>query len=195
MSNSIYIITNTITDKVYIGQTSRNFEIRKSEHFKHHQLVDTHIYRAMRKYGADKFTITSLCSVPNIDDLDSLEKFFIREYDSFHNGYNMTSGGIGTRNYHHKNSTRKIIGDKKLGKLNYLFKGYYHTPFGVLESVSEIYKHTGLINQASIHNWCLKYSDRLISNNSICQSKYLKSLDEPPLGKTFKELGFWFEPI
>ena len=51
MSNSIYIIRNTITDKVYIGQTIRSLECRWNRHKRDSKTYNTHLYKAMRKYG------------------------------------------------------------------------------------------------------------------------------------------------
>ena len=223
MSNSIYIITNTVTDKVYIGQTSRSFEIRKSEHIRYYETLDYHIYRAMRKYGIDKFSIDPICSVPNVDNLNELEIQFIKEYDSFHNGYNMTLGGneekmsqtirdkiskskTGTKRSKHSclKQSKTITGVKRpdlmgnnikrSGCLNYQFKGYYHTPFGKLTSANDIINLTHLLSCGSIKRWC-KNSDKIIYSRSITGSQYLQSLDESPLGKTFKEIGFWFDPL
>lgn len=117
MSNTIYIISNIINDKVYIGQTSRPIESREKEHFYYYKTIDTHIYRAMRKYGVENFNMTPICSVFNVDDLDDLEIQIISEYDSFHNGYNMNEGGNSMRGYKHTVETKKKMSMKRMGRL------------------------------------------------------------------------------
>lgn len=90
----IYIITNTENDKVYIGQTARDIESRFHEHkwearnLRH----NSHLHKAMAKYGIDKFSIKIL-EEPLIEQLDEREKYWIKEYNSVKNGYNMTIGG------------------------------------------------------------------------------------------------------
>ena len=85
-----------------------------------------------------------------------------------------------------KEHKRKISESNK-GINHRLFIGYYHTPFGILESSKDIYKYTRNINPSSIINWC-KNSNKLIKK----RSKYITN---NMIGKTYKELGFWFEEI
>jgi hypothetical protein len=54
-------------------------------------------YRAIRKYGWDNFEWTVIYQSKNKDHtLNEMESYFIKEYDSFNNGYNSTLGGDGT---------------------------------------------------------------------------------------------------
>ena len=90
----IYIITNDINDKVYIGQTTKSLEARIANH--HNSFVSgahTHIYNAMRKYGWDKFHFAVLATAKTQEELDALEAEYIIKYDSIRNGYNMIPGG------------------------------------------------------------------------------------------------------
>ena len=91
----IYIIKNTVNDYVYIGQTRRSIEIRWKEHLRHcDQEKNQVLGRAMRKHGKDKFFIEQL---EECDDalLDEKEIYWIKHFNSFHNGYNVTAGGTG----------------------------------------------------------------------------------------------------
>lgn len=93
MKGSIYIIRNTINNKVYIGQTTQTIGIR----FTNHKMAsrtgeDTKFYRAMRKYGEDKF-YPELLEEVEIKDLNNRERYWIKYYDSYYNGYNSTLGG------------------------------------------------------------------------------------------------------
>ena len=92
----IYKITNQINGKIYIGQ-SIDIELR----WKAHQTrfnnpnsheYDYHLYRSMRKYGLDNFSfeLVELCEK---DELNDRERYWIKYYDSYNNGYNETEGG------------------------------------------------------------------------------------------------------
>lgn len=92
----IYKIANSATDKVYVGQTTRPLQIRWREHLRDSETTDNRLYRAMRKYGRDKFFISV---VEECDDalLNSREVFWISEFNSYKDGYNSTFGGDGVR--------------------------------------------------------------------------------------------------
>ena len=62
----IYKITNDINNKIYIGLTSRNLDIRFKEHLKDSKTdLNRPLYRAMNKYGAEHFTISLIEEVPD----------------------------------------------------------------------------------------------------------------------------------
>lgn len=93
MKGSIYIIQNTINDKVYIGQTTQTIGIR----FTNHKMAsrtgeDTKFYRAMRKHGEENF-YPELLERVEVEDLNDRERYWIKYYDSYYNGYNSTLGG------------------------------------------------------------------------------------------------------
>ena len=106
----IYLITNTITGDRYIGKTARTVEDRWYQHKKNAEYGrDTYLYRAMRKYGADNFTIEHLS-----DGLDEEEILLI---ESMRPEYNMTRGGDGgdtssSPNYKHAMAKRDMSGEK-----------------------------------------------------------------------------------
>ena len=89
----IYIIRNNVNNKVYIGQTRVGLKYRWYHHCKKAMVSDDqYICRAMRKHGIDNFFMEKLCEC-NIEDLDSLEIKYIKEYDSVRSGYNVSMGG------------------------------------------------------------------------------------------------------
>ena len=92
MEKYIYKITNKINNKCYIGQTSdykRRFQQHKMKGYGNEN--NKLLYYAFDKYGIDNFTFEI------IEDKTPLynerEKYWIKYYDSFENGYNMTEGG------------------------------------------------------------------------------------------------------
>lgn len=86
----IYIIKNTVNDKVYIGQTINTVENR----FYAHKLnakegAKTKLYKAMYSIGIEKFYIDTLVECETTpSELTILERNTIIEYDSINKGYN-----------------------------------------------------------------------------------------------------------
>ena len=92
MKKSIYKITNTINGKCYIGQTTdpkRRFQEHKAKGYGTDE--NKILYYAFDKYGIENFTFEVIES--DIENYNEREKYWIRYYDSFENGYNMTPGG------------------------------------------------------------------------------------------------------
>lgn len=94
MLGNIYIIRNKINNKVYIGQTVQSIKIRFTNHIMASRIEDTKFYRAIRKHGEKNFYIELLEEVP-LEKLDEREIYWIKEFDSYNNGYNSTLGGQG----------------------------------------------------------------------------------------------------
>ena len=93
----IYKITNTLNDKVYIGNTDRDLANRFREHCKKSNITkfeNRPMYSDMNKYGVDNFSIELIEEVNNTDRYER-EKYWINYYDTFNNGYNSTKGGLG----------------------------------------------------------------------------------------------------
>lgn len=87
----IYKIENLINHKIYIGQTN-NPQRRFSEHRAKGYEINTHkiLYYAFDKYGIDNFSFEI---IEKTNNPNKREKYWIKFYDSFENGYNMTEGG------------------------------------------------------------------------------------------------------
>lgn len=89
----VYCLTSP-SNKKYVGQTI-NWSTRKS--FYKNLLCDDQpkIYNALLKYGYVNFKVEILCYVYSKKDLDEMETWYIRYYDSWKNGYNCDEGGGG----------------------------------------------------------------------------------------------------
>lgn len=105
MIGIIYKYTSP-SNKSYIGQTIHE-QIRQSRHKHAAKTGATNtFYKAIRKYGWDKFTYEVLFTIDNDDKtrvkqkLDYMERYYIRKFDSYNNGYNMTEGGEGGSGLH-----------------------------------------------------------------------------------------------
>ena len=93
--NQLYKITNQINKKVYIGLTTQGVDRRWSEHVYRFNSGerDHKLYLAMRKYGIENFKMETILTVRFPETLPVLEVAYIKKYNSFNRGYNMTIGG------------------------------------------------------------------------------------------------------
>lgn len=95
----LYKATCLITGQSYIGLT-KDYNKRKQEHKSRTKTDDTNnkFYNALRRYGWDLFEWQIIYeSWDYLHTRDIMEPYFIREYDSYHNGYNSTMGGDGAK--------------------------------------------------------------------------------------------------
>ena len=99
---NIYRITNTLNNKVYIGFSVKP-ESRIKTHFAvHRDSIErfTKLQNAIVKYGADAFVADVIYQAKEDVPFDVshtltvMESFFIQEYDSIKNGYNVVPGGM-----------------------------------------------------------------------------------------------------
>ena len=91
----IYIIRNTVNDKVYVGQTHVSIKLRFQNHLSAARRgLDYVIGKAIRKYGEDKFYV-ELLEECLIEELNEREKYWIAFFKATDNrfGYNMSIGG------------------------------------------------------------------------------------------------------
>lgn len=120
----IYKVTNSVTGKVYIGQTVRNIEIRWKEHVRHSLNKNNnertyYFHRAIKKYGQENFTIESIEDCEN-DLLDEREMFWIKFYNSFDPdyGYNLTLGGEGSAKIDYDEVFSRYDNNESLGQIS-----------------------------------------------------------------------------
>lgn len=134
----IYKITNTQNGKVYIGQTVQPFKNRVNEHKKKMRNgANFPLYNAMRKYGIEAFTFEVIDTASSQEELDEKERLWIAQYNSqYPNGYNLTSGGAGTFDYHHTEDDKKRMSNLKKG----LFDGEDNPFYGKHHSREQIDK-------------------------------------------------------
>ena len=98
-NGTVYMYTNKINGKKYIGQTWHP-EVRFNQHIKQAYTVgrDTYVFHyALKKYGIEGFEYTRLHEhIETAEELDKLEKEAIEQYDSIvPKGYNIKGGGAG----------------------------------------------------------------------------------------------------
>lgn len=123
----IYGIHNKVNDKWYVGQSNnirkRNlYELRNLRNgVFHYNNSNNHIVQAWQKYGENAFewVVLEECE---IDKLDEREIFWIKEKDSYRNGYNQTLGGGGSRGV--------IVSEETKRKMSLSSKGEKHPFWG-----------------------------------------------------------------
>lgn len=162
----IYLITNDVNSKVYVGQTIQTLNKRFNGHCcysKSDRSSNMYIKRAIHKYGRDKFHITLLEECP-IDLLNERERYWISFYNSYNEGYNLTKGGQESTNFHRLEDTIDI---KKFEQ--------YILEFRPL--AREVAKHFG-ISKCSVYNLIKR-----IGNPNLVLNSY-----NPRKGKTIEDI-------
>lgn len=98
MTTGIYKITNQINGKVYIGQSTFIERRWKDERTAAFSPSDDEYMsarsQAFRKYGLENFTF-EIIEQCDKTQLNEREKYWIKYYDSYNDGYNSTLGGDG----------------------------------------------------------------------------------------------------
>jgi len=124
----IYLITNLVNGKIYVGQTKRTLNIRWYMHkYDAERGEPFPICNAIRKYGADSFTIKEIDRAETREQADFLETtwIFLMQARDRKIGYNIREGGNSspipqtTKNalrksrlgQKHSPETKKLIGE------------------------------------------------------------------------------------
>lgn len=123
----IYKITNLTNNKIYIGLSTKSYIERFSSHKNScNSKVNENclLAKAIVKYGKENFKSELIVEGDfNAEFLDYLEQHYIRLYNSYAGtskfGYNLTTGGRGTK--------KKIISKKTRLKMKRAQKGKVHT--------------------------------------------------------------------
>lgn len=91
----IYKITNTVTQKSYIGQTRQKSKKRWQTHVAKDKRNVSYINRTIQKYGKENFIFEVIDIAENLESLGKKEEFWITELDTLvPNGYNLKRGGF-----------------------------------------------------------------------------------------------------
>jgi group I intron endonuclease len=115
----IYLVTNTVNGKRYVGQTVSKLTSRWATHKRCAQRGSTFaLHSAIRKYGATAFTIEVVAE--SLEPfLDHLETVFIKLYNTKSvYGYNMTDGGDGNRGHRWTEEQKQAWSERCKGEGN-----------------------------------------------------------------------------
>lgn len=93
----IYKHTNKINGKSYIGQTIKSIDERAGRDGKNYE-GSNEFCSAIKEYGWDNFEHTILQeNIATQEEADTQERYWIKYYDTFKHGYNLTLGGSRAR--------------------------------------------------------------------------------------------------
>jgi len=116
----VYLITNKINGKRYVGQTVQLLNVRWSKHC-HVSNANKGmlIVHAIQKYGRDSFEIKVLSKCSSLEEMNYRERYYIKLLKtSSPNGYNILPGGL---NSLHTEETKKKIYLNVLVEKNILY--------------------------------------------------------------------------
>jgi group I intron endonuclease len=93
----IYVVTNKVNGKQYVGQTTVTLTRRWGVHLssaKSQRNSCRALGNAIRKYGSDNFTMQEVATASGREELDAKELQWVDSLGSMSpNGYNLTEGG------------------------------------------------------------------------------------------------------
>ena len=130
MAKIHYIYKATAPDGTcYIGITATPIAIRIKKHIAAARKGSKYKFHLALLEHKNDIKWQTLCCTRDLESAEELEKELIKLYDSYHNGYNSTTGGKSA-------ATRIIYSDKQIEEVRYL------TRMGA--SVRAIAKETGI---------------------------------------------------
>lgn len=114
----VYKLTNVINGMEYVGATMRPIKRRLGDHCSAAKQGRTSLIAgAIREFGIDSFKVTLLETGDSFDDLMLKEIAAIKEHGTLSpHGYNRASGGKGTPDCRHLESTRLKISEAAKGR-------------------------------------------------------------------------------
>lgn len=132
----IYKITNKLNNNAYIGK-SNNIEKRWATHkqrafYKNSREYEKALYRAFRKYGLENFSFEVLEEVNSDEEASEREQYWIKYYDTYHNGYNETIGGEIGNMQHGETHTQAKLTEEDVIKIRNAYNNH--------ERCKEVYK-------------------------------------------------------
>lgn len=91
----IYLVTNKVTGKVYVGQTIMSLAARWKGHCNAGK--SSRLWLSIQTHGRENFTVEQIDAALDKRELDDLERFYIAVYEATNKetGYNFERGGAG----------------------------------------------------------------------------------------------------
>jgi len=162
---TIYKFTNKVNGKSYVGLTRRDFDVRKYEHIQEGNSGSEFMFhQALGKYGIDGFTWEILESeITDLPSANKREQYYVKLFDTYENGYNMTEGGGGRDNYIFSKIARERMRQAKLGTT--LSDGHKRKISESLMDVPKTKEHVDKVRLANLGKTVTDETKSLISKN------------------------------
>jgi group I intron endonuclease len=158
MANGVYIIKNTVTNKIYIGSSASKGGIKErlrhhKSALKHNRHANNYLQKAYNKHGSEAFTYETLEECLPTKCLER-EQHYLDLYKSYDAsiGYNLCSTAGNTLGKHHSLETRKKIAQNR----------EYGTPHNKGKKMSR----QAIRNMAVAQKNSIKTQNRLIKLNT-----------------------------
>lgn len=146
----IYVIANTINDKLYVGQTTKDLIQRWHTHLiqGNSSQKPIHIDAAMKKHGKENFCMYVVDTADSFEELMKKEKEWIKKLDTMNNGYNHNTGGVYRKDYHQSEETRHKNSERMRGKNHFNYGKHLkdETRKKISESVYEFQHQEGYVH-------------------------------------------------
>lgn len=119
MTSVIYVITNIITDKQYVGQA-----VVKDKRWKNHRIAlrtgkhtNKKLQASYNKYGVEAFIYTLVEKVTNLSKLTEREDYWINKLNTVTpNGYNLMPASDSIVGFKHTEETKQRWSEQRKGK-------------------------------------------------------------------------------
>lgn len=126
---TIYLRTNLVNGKQYVGQTKDIKQRDRSWHSLKERYCNSILDYDREKYGLENWTSETLADAETQEESWELEKRFIKQLNTkYPNGYNISDGGAGAtgvapwhKGKHLSEETRKKISIARIGEGNGMF--------------------------------------------------------------------------
>jgi len=168
----IYRLTNKINGKMYHGQTIQDLKDRWIKYRSLDCENQPKIYRALLKYGPESFIYECVDIAKEQSELNKLETFYIRKFDSMHNGYNCNEGG----------DSPGAICEETKRKISEANKGCKNGMFGKLHSIETKHKMS-IANKNNNFRLGKKATEEFKNNLSAAR----KGILNPMFGRTLSK--------
>jgi group I intron endonuclease len=172
----VYKIINIINNKIYIGYTKNSLKKRFRGHIKKSKTNSNRkLSNAIIKYGPENFKITKISESSSKQEALELEIKYIKNFNSFEKGYNMTEGGEGG-----STTLNRTLSEEHKLKISKALKGLPKT---------EEHKKQLSINHADVNRELNPFYGKkhsVISKLKISSREYKKGKVHPNYGKPRK---------
>lgn len=108
---SVYLVTNKVNNKQYVGYTSKTLEVRFNWHCTRKNCRK--LRNAIDKYGKHNFKIEILCQFNSVEQALETEAKYIKSMNLIKTGYNLCEGGFAPKM---SEETRQKMSKSHMGK-------------------------------------------------------------------------------